>query len=492
MLAVGALLGACLGRIGLAAAPDVSADARGRSNISVARNDGGQIIRVIVRKGRLDAEMAAKLRGLTSLEALELFDCTLAPEVWPEITGLASLRLLKIRSEEIDFANLQRLAAQRSELIIDYPWPVTLYASQEGLVFQFPMADVVCRDIRPLAGFRQRLSCNPIVSGRQFGKVPLPRPSPLAASDFAGPSVVWYPMKYGAVCVDPFGRSFSVNNDASLITIGNRSFPIADRKRTVVIGEDGRAELRCFRLDLNAKEEKFEGGEELLSHADDEAVPDGWEDTSAGKGQQRPSAPEGVESAQQGALTDIERAIVTQYLESPTRGLTRLLSYHRAGWVFDMSPAVPMTSSFPARPVSMTGVASANWRRADWHYYPDVGISVLFKCDVPSHFCGVGYFRTGIVASRTRRGDWKLTVPGLAKPLEMRAVFSPDKGDLVCSLGDFSAEGDFRVNGKGRHVTVGDKTVELTPGVPTTILLSGNTSMGEPLRLERVETDEEE
>jgi hypothetical protein len=40
-------------------------------------------------------------------------------------------------------------------------------------------------------------------------------------------------------------------------------------------------------------------------------------------------------------------------------------------------------------------------------------------------------------------------------------------------------------------VTVGDETVELTPGVATTIFLSGDKSEGEPLRLDRAQTDEE-
>ena len=73
----------------------------------------------------------------------------------------------------------------------------------------------------------------------------------------------------------------------------------------------------------------------------------------------------------------------------------------------------------------------------------------------------------------------------------MRAIFSTDDGDLVFNLGTFSAEGDFRVDNKGRNVTVGDETVELTPGVATTIFLSGDKSEGELLRLDRVQTDEE-
>jgi hypothetical protein len=72
----------------------------------------------------------------------------------------------------------------------------------------------------------------------------------------------------------------------------------------------------------------------------------------------------------------------------------------------------------------------------------------------------------------------------------MRAIFSADDGDLVFNLGTFSAEGDFRVDGKGRHVTVGDETVELTPGVATTIFLSGDRSKDEPLKLDHVETNE--
>ena len=87
---------------------------------------------------------------------------------------------------------------------------------------------------------------------------------------------------------------------------------------------------------------------------------------------------------------------------------------------------------------------------------------------------------------------WNLSVTGMpSPPLQMRAIFSADDGDLVFNLGTFSAEGDFRVDNKGRNVTVGDETVELTPGVATTIFLSGDKSEGEPLRLDRVQTVEE-
>jgi hypothetical protein len=499
LLAVGVLLGACQGRTGRAAAPDAAADARGRSDISVARNDEGQIVRVIVRKGRLDAEMAAKLRDLKRLESLELYDVTPTPEAWRELECLTTLRLLKIRAAAVDFANLQRLAAERPELTVDCPWPVILSPSGNVLSIWLPMVHVVCEDMSPLAGFRVEFTIGLSGTSRRAVKIPLPAPRADVPYD---PRVYilprWsYCLEDGVGFVVPHYRSFLVSNDASTVTIGDRSFPIVDRERTVVIDEDGHAELYDFQLMLEGETPFFTGGEEVLLDRTVERRADAAADAGA-KNQVSPS-----NLNEKATLTSVQARIVRQYHESQTRSLTYIAAYHRVGWVYSLSPNVNFRSGDVAGAVSWRYFGPGPRPPGECLYYPDIGLNLLFKHPdavmdsglAPSPSSYLSCCSPDSIRTKRLRGDrWRMfgkrSTP--APPLQMQAIFSPDEGDLVFNLGDFSPEGDFRVDGKCRHVIVGDKTVELTPGVATTIFLSGDKSKGEPLRVDRVEAEEKE
>jgi RHS repeat-associated protein len=452
---------------------DLAGEADRQGEMTVAKDDDGQIVRVIVRNGQLDAEMAAKLRGMERLESIELYDVTPTAEAWRGLEGLASLRLLKIRATAVDFAKLQRLAAERPELTIDYPWPVMLSISQQALAIQLPPVRVVCEGMWPLAGLGEEFSVDLAGTARHVAKVPLPDPRAGVTHDpLALIEPKWYHTENGAVCIVHPKKSFLISTDLSTVTIGDRSFPIVDRGRTVFIDEHGRPELHDFQLDYVHEKVLFVGGEEV---------------SSGQAAEQKADAGGGAGTADQGILKGVQERITTQYHGAQTRSLTYMSGFHRDGWVFSLSPDVPWASGDVAGAATFpTGGSGTFW------YYPDIGLNLLFKhpLTAATHTRGAhgqARFRT----TRLRGNRWKLFDEGMRPPpLQVQAIFSADEGDLVFNLGEFSPEGDFRVDGKGRHVTVGDKTVELSAGVATTIFLSGDKSEGERLRLERVETEE--
>jgi hypothetical protein len=408
--------------------------------------------------------MAEKLQDLRRLESLELYDTTLTPEAWRELGNLSSLRTLKIRGGAVDFANLQRLVAGNQELTVDYAWPVSLSIWRQALAIDLPMVRVVATDTSPLAGFCKELTVEPAGSAKRVVKIPVMPP--------VDPSKLepdqWCLTEGGGVCIVPPIASFLVSTDGSTLTIGEKSFPIAERKRTLVIHEDGDVELRQLGLRYNPAAKKFEGGEEV------------------GEGTANTDGLTPEES--QAEISTVQQAVLTRYRNSTKRSLTRITAPHGEDWVLDLSPAVRLL------PSDFSG--TVDFRpdpRGRTPYYPDIGISVLYKKALPSHVeTSATFWFAKTYSERKGAKRWSIFVAGQHfKPVEVRALFFADEGELVCSLGPFSVDGDFRVDGNGRSLTVGDKTVKLTPGVATKIFLSGDKSKGEPLRLDRVATDEE-
>ena len=543
-----ALIGLSCGTLGAEPAKPLSLDKsvvlEKMRGVVVQRNDAKQVERVVVRGRKVDAQIMAALKDLGSLRDLELHEAELSADAWRDISVLHQLRRLGLFDTPVDFAALHRVLAANPRLTVD-PCPVAFSTRAGGLVVDLPRARLFLPEIQSSPGYREQLALASTASSGMVARIPLlpVRRGKVKATLDEMMRLANRPINNGIVWSTGPQRSFHINSEGTVLTIGDREFPLAAPRRTIVVEQDHRITLPDWNL-------RYDQGVILFVRDPDEMSPG----NKLAPGNKSNSDDKPGRSSRPNAVADKARQDeIDSYLRSHRRVIMSLVSVYRYGWVLALTPYGGLEGDDLRRGAFKADVTHGMpplfydiyedrdyWREQGRDvegrgaYKASIGITLAFRWEkLPTSESGplrgksrsqaeeiaseergrrfyedfvpsagtMGFVWSGHgynMVAECNRGKWAIRTfndfDRLGKFEDLRAMVHADQGDLVLTFGGSSSkEGDVRVDGKGTNVRVGDRSIVIRPQERPTIVIGGSRSdkpkkgNNEPLRVLRVE-----